>query len=51
LEDGLTDAGVWGDDSQVVTLIVRQGRDPDGLGYVTFDVEPTAIPNEFRRLR
>jgi hypothetical protein len=42
LEDGLTDAGVWLDDSQVVTLIVKQQRDPDGFGYVTFEVEVAA---------
>ena len=38
LEDGLTDAGIWRDDSQVRRLIVEQFRDPDKVGKVEMTV-------------
>ena len=36
--DGLTDAGIWRDDRQIVCLAVMQERDPSGRGEVVITV-------------
>jgi Holliday junction resolvase RusA-like endonuclease len=37
--DGLTDAGIWGDDRQIARLTIEQERDESGRGEVVIRVE------------
>jgi Holliday junction resolvase RusA-like endonuclease len=38
MEDGLTDAGIWHDDRQVIEACYAQGKDPEGTGYTEFTI-------------
>jgi Holliday junction resolvase RusA-like endonuclease len=38
LWDGLTDAGVWVDDRQLIDVVLVQGRDVEGRGHVFIEI-------------
>jgi Holliday junction resolvase RusA-like endonuclease len=44
LWDGLTDAGVWADDKQLVDVTLVQGRDPYGCGSVVIELSDGTPP-------